>query len=396
MTLHLQAMKGTNMLKLNNGYLLHKIAGIPFLLPYGQKIVDNKHSIRLNDSGLLLYRTLTQGADEDMLLQVLISHYQAQATDIPALKEDVKHFLLQLEGAGILSRPQNFPADNADFFFQIGPAVMAYCGPKELLMPSLFDFSCENASADLTVSIIPCGTDETDNGELLIRTNEMVICKTNSCYRFLYPADYGITEMHVSLNGGNAALFCPKPYGSGLPEKVFHALRFAYLICAQRLGAFALHSASILYREKAWLFSGSSGAGKSTHTLLWNRRYQTPFLNGDLNLLGFEGDTPVVYGIPWCGTSGYYTTSTVPLGGITFLKQAPTDTLLPISDEDIALRTMQRLISPSWTAEMMLMNLSFAEDLRKRIPVFHLQCTKEDSAATLIKQAIDENADKNF
>ena len=384
------------MLKLNNGYLLHKIAGIPFLLPYGQKIVDNKHSIRLNDSGLLLYRTLTQGADEDMLLQVLISHYQAQATDIPALKEDVKHFLLQLEGAGILSRPQNFPADNADFFFQIGPAVMAYCGPKELLMPSLFDFSCENASADLTVSIIPCGTDETDNGELLIRTNEMVICKTNSCYRFLYPADYGITEMHVSLNGGNAALFCPKPYGSGLPEKVFHALRFAYLICAQRLGAFALHSASILYREKAWLFSGSSGAGKSTHTLLWNRRYQTPFLNGDLNLLGFEGDTPVVYGIPWCGTSGYYTTSTVPLGGITFLKQAPTATLLPISDEDIALRTMQRLISPSWTAEMMLMNLSFAEDLRKRIPVFHLQCTKEDSAATLIKQAIDENADKNF
>lgn len=384
------------MLKLNNGYLLHKIAGIPFLLPYGQKIVDNKHSIRLNDSGLLLYRTLTQGADEDMLLQVLISHYQAQATDIPALKEDVKHFLLQLEGAGILSRPQNFPADNADFFFQIGPAVMAYCGPKELLMPSLFDFSCENASADLTVSIIPCGADETDNGELLIRTNEMVICKTNSCYRFLYPADYGITEMHVSLNGGNAALFCPKPYGSGLPEKVFHALRFAYLICAQRLGAFALHSASILYREKAWLFSGSSGAGKSTHTLLWNRRYQTPFLNGDLNLLGFEGDTPVVYGIPWCGTSGYYTTSTVPLGGITFLKQAPTDTLLPISDEDIALRTMQRLISPSWTAEMMMMNLSFAEDLCKRIPVFHLQCTKEDSAATLIKQAIDENADKNF
>ena len=384
------------MLKLNNGYLLHKIAGIPFLLPYGQKIVDNKHSIRLNDSGLLLYRTLTQGADEDMLLQVLISHYQAQATDIPALKEDVKHFLLQLEGAGILSRPQNFPADNADFFFQIGPAVMAYCGPKELLMPSLFDFSCENTSADLTVSIIPCGADETDNGELLIRTNEMVICKTNSCYRFLYPADYGITEMHVSLNGGNAALFCPKPYGSGLPEKVFHALRFAYLICAQRLGTFALHSASILYREKAWLFSGSSGAGKSTHTLLWNRRYQTPFLNGDLNLLGFEGDTPVVYGIPWCGTAGYYTTSTVPLGGITFLKQAPTDTLLPISDEDIALRTMQRLISPSWTAEMMLMNLSFAEDLRKRIPVFHLQCTKEDSAATLIKQAIDENADKNF
>lgn len=382
------------MLKLKKGYLLHKIAGIPYLLPYGQKIVDFKHSIRLNDSGLLLYHTLTQGADEDMLLQALISHYQAEATDIPALKEDVKHFLLQLEGAGILSRPENLPANNADFFFQIGPAVVAYCGPKELLISSLFDFSCENTAADLTVNIIPCTAGETDNGELLIRTNEMVICKTDNCYRFLYPADYGITEMHVSLNGRNAALFCPKPYGSDLPEKVFHALRFAYLICAQRLGAFALHSASILYREKAWLFSGSSGTGKSTHTSLWNRLYQTPYLNGDLNLLSFVDDTPVVYGIPWCGTSGCYTTSTVPLGGITFLKQAPTNALLPISDEDIALRTMQRLISPSWTAEMMLMNLSFAEDLRKKIPVFHLQCTKEDSAAAVIKKAIDNTADK--
>lgn len=57
---------------------------------------------------------------------------------------------------------------------------------------------------------------------------------------------------------------------------------------------------------------------------------------------------------------------------------------------------MQRLISPSWTAEMMLTNLSFAEDLRKRIPVFYLQCTKEDSAAAVIKQAIDDNTDKNF
>lgn len=379
------------MLKLKKGYLLHKIADIPYILPYGQKIVDFRHSIRLNDSGLLLYQTLAEGADENMLLEALISHYQAEDSDIPALKKDVRNFLLQLEGAGILSRPKNFPAGNADFFFQIGPAVVAYCGPKELLMPSFFDFSCENTSADLNVNILPFAADETDNGELLIHTDEMVICKTDSCYRFIYPAGYGITEMHVSFTGENAALYCPTPYGSNLSEKIFHALRFAYLICAQRLGAFALHSASILYQEKAWLFSGSSGVGKSTHTSLWNRRYHTPYLNGDLNLLGFINDTPVVYGIPWCGTSGVYTTSNIPLGGITFLKQAPSDALLPMSGEDIALRTIQRLISPSWTEEMLLMNISFAEKLRKRAAFFHLQCTKEDSAADIMKRAIDSS-----
>lgn len=377
------------MLKINKGYLLHEIAGIPYILPYGQNVVDFKHSVRLNDSGLLLYRTLTQGADEEMLLQALISHYHANASDVPTLKEDIHHFLLQLESAGILSRPSNLPADDADFFFRIGPVTVAYCGPRDLLMSSFFDFSCKNTCADLTVSIIPYAAERQDNGELLLRTDELSICKTDSCYLFLYPAGYGITEMHVSLNGRYAALFCPKPYVSDLSEKIFHAIRFAYLICAQQLGAFALHSASILYEGKAWLFSGASGCGKSTHAALWKQQYQTPYVNGDLNLLGFINDKPVVYGLPWCGTSGLYTTSTVPLGGVTFLKQAPADALVPMTDEEIALRTMQRLISPSWTKDMLLTNLSFAERLRFTVPFFHLLCTKESSAAAVLKQAID-------
>lgn len=379
------------MIKLKKGYLLHEIAGTPYLLPYGQNIADFKCSIRLNESGLLLYHTLLQGADESTLLGALISHYHAGDADIPDLKEDVAHFLLQLKAANIISPSDDTSSGCADFFFRIGPAVIAYQGPKELLMPSFFDFSCGKAAADLTIHISPLAPELHINGELLVRTDEMSICKTETSYLFLYPAGYGIVEMHVSFDGKRAVLFCPKPYDSGLSEKIFHALRFAYLIRVQRMGAFALHSASILYRDKAWLFSGPSGSGKSTHTSLWNQLYQTPYLNGDLNLLGFVDQKPVVYGIPWCGTSGYYTTETTPLGGVTFLKQAPTDGLLPLTTEDICLRTMQRIISPAWTADTLRYNLSFVEKLSSSIPFFHLQCTKEDSAAATIKQEIDRH-----
>ena len=48
-------------------------------------------------------------------------------------------------------------------------------------------------------------------------------------------------------------------------------------------------------------------------------------LNGDLNLLGLENGIPILYGIPWCGTSGISSTKRVPLGGIFFLKQAARD-----------------------------------------------------------------------
>ena len=131
---------------------------------------------------------------------------------------------------------------------------------------------------------------------------------------------------------------------------------------------FALHSASLLYLEKAWLFSGPSGMGKSTHTALWKKLFATPFLNGDLNLIGKEGEKFVVYGIPWCGTSKIFTTEKKELGGIVLLEKAPSEELVSLTEEQKTLRVMQRMISPPWTAELMVKNLKFAEAVAKEKP----------------------------
>lgn len=42
-------------------------------------------------------------------------------------------------------------------------------------------------------------------------------------------------------------------------DNLFHAIRLFFLFIAQKKGLFAIHSASILYHDKAWLFSGHSG-----------------------------------------------------------------------------------------------------------------------------------------
>ena len=152
---------------------------------------------------------------------------------------------------------------------------------------------------------------------------------------------------------------------------------------------FALHSASLLYLEKAWLFSGPSGIGKSTHTALWKKLFATPFLNGDLNLIGKEGEKFVVYGIPWCGTSKIFTTEKKELGGIDIpVRQEFVDTL---TEEQKTLRVMQRMISPPWTAELMVKNLKFAEAVAKEKPVYFLRCTKNDTAAETIRRQIEED-----
>lgn len=51
-------------MKTSDGFVKTTIAGIPYLLPYGQKIADHARSLRLNDSGALLWDTLSLGADK--------------------------------------------------------------------------------------------------------------------------------------------------------------------------------------------------------------------------------------------------------------------------------------------------------------------------------------------
>ena len=89
-----------------------------------------------------------------------------------------------------------------------------------------------------------------------------------------------------------------------------------------------------LYRGRAFLVSGSSGTGKSTHSALWHDLYQTPLLNGDLNLLGIRDNIPYAYGLPWCGTSGICTPKDYPLGGIIFLKQAAIDQVQSLQPDE--------------------------------------------------------------
>ena len=379
------------MIKLNEGYIFKEINSIPYILPYGQNIADFRRSIRLNESGAILLRAILNGADEQDLLLALSSHYDAGASDLPVLKKDIALFLSQLAAAGILSRTDPASAGcTPDCYFRIGTFTIAYCGPRELLYPPLFDFMCESGKPDLTFRVKNTAPAKTESATLLIRTEELTILKNKASYILLYPKHYGILEAHISLDGKSADFFCSMPFDREHAEKLFHAFRFAFLIPAQQRGLFALHSSSIRYRDKAFLFCAPSGVGKSTHAGLWHSLHNAQILNGDLNLIKFcDNQRPIVCGIPWCGTSELYTAEDIPLGGIIFLKQDCCDQLLPMATEDIILQTVWRTISPSWTDEMLGLTIAFAEKLSKAVPFFHLQCTKEPSAVSLIKEQID-------
>ena len=68
--------------------------------------------------------------------------------------------------------------------------------------------------------------------------------------------------------------------------------------------------------------------------------------------------------------------------------------IVSLKKEQKTLRVMQRMISPPWTAELMVKNLKFAEAIAEEKPVYFLRCTKNDTAAEVMYQKITDDEKK--
>lgn len=383
-------------MKLQKQYSLQKLCGIPYLLPFGQNVVEHRRGIRLNDTGAFLWEELAKGSSYTELLHHMAEHYGASAEELPILKKDLDDFLAQLIQIGILIDDKKLPEPNC--YFQIAGITIGYSGNPKLLMPSLNDFVCkppdknewEHLQKKQHFIISATTPYHKPTGKLLIKTTLLEIIEEDECYTLLFPQQKQLMSCCISRDGGIACFYISStPDDPELKHQLFYAFRDAFLFFAQKHGLFAIHSASILYKKKAWLFSGPSGTGKSTHTNLWKNQYHVPLLNGDLNLCSASENGITVHGMPWCGTSEIYTPGEYPLGGVALLRQAKENQIEEFSTHEKQLQVSQRLISPSWTEEFLSKNLAFSKALSEKVPVFRIACNMDNLAAETAKNYID-------
>ena len=143
-----------------------------------------------------------------------------------------------------------------------------------------------------------------------------------------------------------------------------------------------LHGSTVAAEGKAYLFTAKCGTGKSTHTRLWRQLLgdRAVMVNDDKPFLRFAPEGVLACGSPWSGKHGLDSNITVPLGGICILERGSENRIRPMSAHE-ALPFLLTQCDPPEDAAQLPQYHRLMEELVGRVPLWHMQCTKDLSAA---------------
>ena len=92
-----------------------------------------------------------------------------------------------------------------------------------------------------------------------------------------------------------------------------------------------MHASAVICDGKAILFTGVSGAGKSTQANLWMEYASAEILNYDQVLIFSQGNEIMVCGTPWAGKENIYMSGMYPLHAIVLPEKAADNSVVELS-----------------------------------------------------------------
>ena len=84
------------MLRRQEGYALRKIKEKNYLMPYGQKIADQRKGMVLNETGSFLWNFLEQPKEREEILEAVIQYYEIKEKERGEIEKQIGAFIDQL------------------------------------------------------------------------------------------------------------------------------------------------------------------------------------------------------------------------------------------------------------------------------------------------------------
>ena len=164
-----------------------------------------------------------------------------------------------------------------------------------------------------------------------------------------------------------------------------------YYFCVNYLlkqGVLHLHSSFVLYKDKALVFTGPSGIGKTTQAELWRDFQGALIVNGDACLLRRMEDGWHAFGTPVHGSSPYCENREAPLSALVVLKQGKENRLERLDAFSALSECLPEFYRPRMDPETEDTFWKAADSLFREIPVYKLTCRPDREATELVKETI--------
>lgn len=173
--------------------------------------------------------------------------------------------------------------------------------------------------------------------------------------------------------------------GSHTKLAIDNALMVLYALATAGSGTVLFHAAVVSHGDRAYMFLGPSGTGKSTHARLWLKHIDgTELMNDDNPVVRIGADgRATVYGSPWSGKTPCYRNVSRELGAIVLLSQAPFNKIRRLGGLEAYAALVPSISGKRWD-ERIADGLHLTENaLASTVPTWHLQCLPDEEAARL-------------
>ena len=137
-------------------------------------------------------------------------------------------------------------------------------------------------------------------------------------------------------------------------------------------GGLMLHASAVELDGRAYLFSGPSGIGKSTHTREWEMQFSARIFNDDKPALRERDGVWYAYGTPWCGKSGININMRAPVAGICFLRRGDRAAIRRLSPIEAVAAIISQTNSRFRTEEGLSRLTEPLESLIFAVPIYEL------------------------
>lgn len=233
-----------------------------------------------------------------------------------------------------------------------------------------------------------------DNEIIKFEREDLVVTENNKCLESRYFRIPGFSypyAVYREEDERNISIYIHKDFdGNFTLDSLFWSL-FSLERHMIKKESIILHCSYIVYKDKAILFSGPSGIGKSTQANLWEKYNKAKIINGDRALLVKGYDGWYVYGWPMCGSSKICLNEKNKLGAIVFLGKSKENQILKLGKIDIIKNIISQTTINYWNEDFVSKAITLMDNIANNIDVYKLVCTPDINAVNILENKLMEN-----